>query len=157
MSDGKPKKIKIRDAKLRDVGLFTKLWKQYLESNEKLGAAITAAERNLVTPAFLFEQYVSGRLSGIVLFVADYAVLMAGEGPAPIDYNCGKVAIIWGLYVMDGKDEGIGAEIVQTALRVLKQKGFDSALTTYASGNEALPKLLPTAKTMYVTALVPLE
>jgi len=157
MNDGKPKKIKIRDAKPRDVGLFNKLWKAYLESNEKLGAAITTSDRNLAMPQFLFEQYVSRKLSGIVLFVADYAVLMAGEGASPIDYNCGKVAIIWGVHVQDGKDDGVGAEIVQTALRMLKQQGFDSILTTYAAQNEALPKLLPNAKSMYVTALVPLE
>lgn len=152
------KKIRIREAKARDVGLFRKLWKAYLESNEKCGSSVAVTDRNLILPGRVFESYVDAptatlpALTGIVLFVADYAVLMAGESPAPLDYTCGKVAHLWGVYVQPGHE--VGEQLVTEGLKRLKEKGFNTVLFTCTAEHGIQ---LPNAKPLFVTVKVPLE
>ena len=154
------KKIRIREAKPRDTGLFRKLWKAYLESNEKAGSAVCPTDKNIIGPEGLFARYVKdpsvegwvSPLDGVVLFVADYAIFMAGQAGTNIDYNCGKVANLWGVYVQPGKD--VGDQLVAEGLKRLKEKGFDTVLFTCTS-DAAIQ--IPNAKPLFVTVKIPLE
>ena len=146
------KKIRIREAKPRDVGLFTKLWKSYLESNEKAGSVICPNDQNMAGPILMFERYVSADLRGVILFIADYAVLMAGEQALPLEYNCGRVANLWGAYTLP--DHEIGSQLVDEGLKRLKEKGFDTVLFTRTAASNVQ---LPNAETIFVTVKAPLE
>ena len=148
------KKVRIREAKVRDVGLFTKLWKAYLESNEKVGSVICPNERNMAGPTILFERYVSGDLRGVVLFVADYAVFMAGEQTLPLEYNCGRVANLWGSHVLPSHE--VGPQLVNEGLKRLKEKGFNTLLFTCVA-DHGLENMLPNPKPIFVTVKAPLE
>lgn len=146
------KKVRIRDAKPRDVGLLKKLWKAYLESNETAGSVVCSSEQNLASPAILFERYVSNESNGVVLFIADYAIFMAGESSAPIDYTCGKTATLWGIYVQPGHD--VKDQLIAEGFKKLKEKGFDTVLFTSTAENSIE---LPNAKPLFVTVKVTLE
>lgn len=146
------KKVRIRDGKPRDVGLLSKLWKAYLESNEMAGSVVCSSERNLASPAIMFERYVNNESNGVVLFIADYAVFMAGESPAPIDYSCGKTATLWGVYTEPGRD--VKDQLIAEGFKKLKEKGFDMVLFTSTAENSIE---LPNAKPLFVTVKVALE
>lgn len=129
-------KVRVRESKIRDLGLFRKLWKQYLEANEKGGSTVAVTDKNMVGPERLFEQYTNGTLLGVVLFIGDYAVLMAGD--SGIDHNCGKVAMLWGLFVTEPKRKnGIATLLMEEASKLLKAKGFGAVMTTFTASNEA--------------------
>lgn len=145
------KKIRIREAKARDLGLFRKLWKAHLELNEKNGSVVCPTDKNLATLETLFEHYVGGGMQGVVLFIADYAVFMAGDGPAA-DFNCGKTAHLWGCYVEPGKE--VGEQLVNEGLKRLKDKGFNTAVFN-AVANHGVP--LAKAETIGIIVKVPLD
>jgi GNAT superfamily N-acetyltransferase len=117
-------KIRVRDARPRDIGLFRKLWIQYLNESIKAGALVTANDKTLATYEALFEHYVTGELPGIVLFVADKAVLVAGAPISSFDYTQ-PTAFGWGLYVeTDARRQGVATEMVKVAKEKLKERGF---------------------------------
>lgn len=128
------KKIRVREAKSRDIGLFRKLWTAFLTENEKNGAIVRASEKNVAVYERLFNLYVEGKAAGVVLFVADHSVLMWGDGGSPFEATA-KVAQAWGTYVKEDKRKtGIAKAMRTEALKKLHALGFEKIV---ASGIES--------------------
>ncbi len=117
------KKIRVREAKFRDLGLFKKLWAGLLEQQEKEGSHIVANEQSLCLYEGLFRAYVEQGMEGFVLFVADKGVLMWGETNAPLDYG-GKAAMVWGCYVVPGAPVEIANALSLRAMERAKEHEF---------------------------------
>lgn len=131
-------KIRVREAKQRDKGLFRKLWKSYLKDQHKKGSDILPTAANLDKFELIFEKYVSGEFEGIVLFVADDAVLMWGsQGEPAFETNYKKPATAWGTYVGEKlRGKGVSKELRKIAAQKLREKGFDVAIGIGLKGNE---------------------
>ena len=120
------KKIRVREAKLRDIGLFKKLWQ----------AGIDEFTSGKGTTAFfeeLFNKYVETD-NGFVLLVADKGVLVAGETDAQFE-SAGTIAQIWGVYVSkDFRDQGIELAMINEAKLKFKALGYSIvALATFSA------------------------
>jgi len=135
------KKIRVRNATIRDAGLFKKLWMQMLVAQEENGHAFKANEKNLDIYEGVFEAYVQGEVEGVVLLVADLGVLMWGAG-SPFDFNVGeKVVTGWGRYVTpEGRGRGISDALIVEAKKQLTDMGFD-ALVGGTLGEHSLAAL----------------
>jgi len=150
------RKIRVRNSKPRDLGLFRKLWKQYLTENEKAGSTVAATDKNMAAPEALFNAYTNEDLSGIVLFVGDYAVLMAGDNQ--VDHNS-RTAMLWGLYVEESRRKnGVGTLLIEEAKKQLKAAGYSTVLTVFGAQNEAAGNIANKneAKPIFVSAKVDL-
>jgi hypothetical protein len=124
------KKIRVRRAKPRDVGLFKKLWAESLEQQAKAGSIVAATERTLDAYVRLFNVYVEGDYEGVVLFVADKGVLMWGDAGSPMDYGAGRMLTDWGLYVTTMESsEDIQQALQEYALKWAKEHEFNGILT----------------------------
>jgi GNAT superfamily N-acetyltransferase len=120
-------KIKVRKAKVRDRGLFLKLWSEFL--SERSGSLIKNSEKNLETFASIFDSYASGETKGICLFVAEHAVLMWGEFNPTFDITLNEVAQGWGTFVKEeARGKGVGKAIRKTGKKILKDMGFKHLL-----------------------------
>jgi GNAT superfamily N-acetyltransferase len=145
---GKLKRIRVRKATLRDIGLFKKLWGALLEEQSKAGSLVVPNEHNLDFMSGVFESYVEGDLDGVVLFVSDAAVLMYGDCGSPMQYSIGdKVAYGFGQYVdPDHRGEGILDAMAKEAFTQLTDMGFDAMLgntmTTDTHGREAYARVV---------------
>lgn len=130
-------KIRVREAKLRDKGLFRKLWSQLLEDQYEKGSQVLPSENNLDIYEVIFEKYVSGEFPGVVLFVAEDAVLMWGHTGQEALETKDKIATGWGTYVgpkLRGK--GASKELRKVACEKLKELGFEIVMGTTLTGNE---------------------
>ena len=101
------KRLRVREAQSRDIGLFRKLWTELLNAQRGQGSVTQASEKTMVLYEALFNTYVENHLEGVVLFVADKGVLMWGENTS-IEYD-DKTLIAWG-------DFGSAVEGVKEAL-----------------------------------------
>ena len=132
------RKIRVRDAKPRDIGLFKKLWRANLEENEALGSIVASTEKNLATVEATYNLYTSGELDGFAFFVGDYGVLLVGATGAAVEHNCGKTAMLWGMFVREDKRKGgVATALVTEAKKRLKAAGFDTVLSPFTVSNEA--------------------
>jgi hypothetical protein len=119
------KKLRVREAKARDVGLFRKLWADFLRDQVEQGAKVADNARSLKFFEKLFEIYVMGAYEGTALLVADKGILMWGDAGSPIEYTAGKTAIAWGSYVAPVENRvEIYAALETRALEVLREKNF---------------------------------
>lgn len=75
----KYKKPRVRVGTPRDRGLFKVLWKTHLEKQHDAGGLIDPSDSNVERMARIFDFYVGGMADGVVLFVGNDAVLLAGE------------------------------------------------------------------------------
>lgn len=131
-------KIRVREAKPRDRGLFRKLWKEYLKDQVKKGGDILPTKNNLDKFEMIFDKYVNKELPGVVLFVADHAVAMFGSrGEEVFDINIEKPAQGWGTYVKpEARRHNIGTKIREVAVEKLRELGFKNIIGSYFVGNE---------------------
>jgi hypothetical protein len=118
------KKIRVRAAKERDIGLFRKLWKELLDQNVNNGSIISSDKKSLELFEFLFNSYVEQTLEGTVLFVGEKGILMWGEPASTIQYSKGKVVAAWGHYVSPDDTEGVEEALLTRAEAWAKEKGF---------------------------------
>lgn len=120
---GDLKTIRVREAKPRDVGLFRKLWTQFLYGQKEQGSV--RDEKALGLYEHLFHLYMSKEAEGIVLFVADKGVLMWGDNGPLLAYP-EKTLSAWGDF-SDGNPE-IKAALVAHAEEWAKSNGYVNVL-----------------------------
>lgn len=132
------KKIRVRDAKSRDVGLFRKLWAKYLKEQHKHGSLIIPDDHNLNVGVNLFNLYVGKELDGSVLFVSDVAVMMWGDMGSPYHLSVGdRVAYGWGIYVEpEHRGRGIGDALHKGTVERLGAMGFEALIGNLMDGDE---------------------
>jgi GNAT superfamily N-acetyltransferase len=138
----KTKKIKVREAKPGDRNLFKKLWLEYLqESYENSRSDVLPIEENIEVFAHIFDQYIDKEsgFDGIVLFIAEDAILMWGTQGAPaLKTHWEKIANGWGTYVREAaRGKGYSTKIREVAKSKLKDMGFDVVLGTAVDSNES--------------------
>lgn len=130
------KKLRVRDAKPTDGGLFRKLWIKYLEEQHQKGNHILPNDHNMDLFEKLFNLYVSDTWDGIVLFIADKAVLMWGEVPQEFEHNLGRFANGWGTYVDEAiRERGASKLLREAAFDKLREKGFESVQGAVLTGD----------------------
>jgi hypothetical protein len=135
------KKIRVREAKPRDKGLFKMLWQKFMEEQHKKGDLALPSEHNLGFYAELFDLYVSGEVDGVVLFVADQAVTMCGDPLSYLELRYGRQAYWWGMYVEpENRKLGISNAFHGKMQELLQEKGFDFGATTHVEGDEVAVK-----------------
>ena len=123
-------RLRVREAKPRDLGLFKKLWVQFMENQQAYDADVGVTERNIELYCNMFDHFVNNPEDGIVLFIGENAVLMWGSaGDSPFETNCGRTATAWGVFVEDKlRGKGAGDLLRQHAKKVLYDRGFDTVL-----------------------------
>ena len=143
------KRIRVREAKPRDIGLFKKLWIKLLADQNSKGSLIKANDVNLDVATNLFKMYVDSEISGefqregVVLFVSDVAVLMWGDMGPNFQLEIGdKIAYGWGIYIEpEHRGKGISDQLQAEAIKKLSEMGFDamlgSTLVNDSHGHEA--------------------
>jgi len=139
MGKERKNKIKIRRAKLGDLGLFRKLWEEYLSDEQLLAAGgVAATEHNMEVFERMFNVYVSGDLDGTVLFHAEDGVLMYGDpGELLFENVNGRQANGWGLYVKESaRGKGVSTALRTKAVNILRTMGFDSLWSVTDPANE---------------------
>jgi len=125
------KKIRVRKAKERDIGLFRKLWGQLLEQNTEQGSIIVPNSNLLSLSEEYFNLYVNNIYEGIVLFVADKGVLMWGETNSLLEYKPGNLVVGWGFYVVPDSSDEIEKALFSYAENWAREKGYDGVQTQY--------------------------
>ena len=140
------KKIRVREARPRDVGLFRSLWSQFLREQQEAGSIIRGdSEKNLEIFTNVFKTYVDKEASeydqhnGIALFIGEVAVLLVGASGNSVEMTIGRrPARVWGIYVIpDQRDKGIEVKLYEEAFKRLREMGFDAVF-----GNNALESVL---------------
>jgi GNAT superfamily N-acetyltransferase len=127
-------KVRVRKAKPRDLGLFRKLWQKFMEDNYELGHLVLPSKQNLDVACIYFDKYVSGEAEGIVLFVANDAVLMWGDDLSPIETRLEKPAQGWGVYVApQRRRQGVSMIMREEGKKMLIEMGF-----THVTGSTTL-------------------
>lgn len=130
------KKFRVREGKPRDKGLFRKLWKAFLKENSEQGHWILPNSGNLDVATFYFDKYVNKEAEGVVLFVAQNAVLMWGEDLSPITTIFEKAAQGWGTYVdPDHRKNGMSAEMRKQGKEKLRELGFTHVVGSVMKDN----------------------
>lgn len=132
------KKIRVRAAKPRDIGLFKKLWGDFLKEQETLGSMIKGSERNLDIFTTIFTKYVEEKdYEGVALFIGEVAVLMAGDNGTQAELTIGhKPANVWGIYVApDQRGKGLGVKLYEEGFKQLKAMGFDAVFGNILNDN----------------------
>jgi len=122
------KKIRVREAKIRDKGLFRKLWMELLQKQEKEGSIIKPSAQTMEVYDLLFEAYLEGKFEGIVLFVADRGVLMCGDAASPFDYHAGRMLTFWGVFTTSDEDKSIQSALMNHVVSWAKEHSFDGIL-----------------------------
>jgi hypothetical protein len=118
------KKIRVREAKARDIGLFKKLWLELLEKQHSEGSVVLAGDQTLAFYEALYTAYIDGRFEGVIFFVADKGVLMWGDSGSPLQYP-GKTVTAWGHMAHDDK---INEALLEAADTWAKEKGFEGII-----------------------------
>lgn len=139
-------KIRVRRAKPQDRKLFLKLYKEYLEELKDAHGSPLPSERNLEIIGRIFDSYVSGELDGVVLLVAQDAMVLHGEQGAPLfETNLGRIATGWGAYVREElRGQGVSQAMYKRSKKLLRSMGFDhlvgSAYLGVGGGDAATTK-----------------
>lgn len=125
-------KIRIRDAKDRDLGLFRKLLDEFLTDPDNENFLVEADSDET---KFYFDEMFKTSVDlddSFVIFVADKACLAACSLRAGVKFKQGFVATIWMAHVSkDVRDEGIEEALFKEAKKRLNSLGFDAI--TFAS------------------------
>ena len=131
-------KLRVRVATKRELGLFRKLWKKFLTNQLEHGGDIAPSPHNMSLYDNMFNHYTENPDDGVILFVAEGAVLMWGSaGDSPFDSLQGRVATAWGVFVdEDLRGQGVGKLMREKAKELLKEQGFDTVLGYVLNGNE---------------------
>jgi hypothetical protein len=132
------KKIRVREAKARDIGLFKKLWGEMLEKQDSV------IENDSGLYEDLFNAYVDGKLNGVVLFVADKAVLMWGGHVSPLKYP-NKPVVAWGMYATGDSAEAIEVALKKHAVEWSKKNDYESLLVQVSRSSAGIEGLEPVA------------
>lgn len=133
----KKKRIRVREAKLTDIGLFRKLWTMFLEQQVKDGSIVVPSARTMAAYERLFNVYVEKEYNGLVLFVADKGVLMYGDAVSPMECSLGRMVTSWGVFVVPGlDDEKIRFAMLEYAEEWATAQGFDGILMDEYRGSK---------------------
>lgn len=137
-------KIRVRNGKPRDLGLFLSMWRKYLENEYAQGSGVPATDENMEVYCDIFNLYVSGEEPGVVLFVAECAVFMFGTaGTSRLQSERDPVANGWGVYVdPDHQGQGIADALYTQAHKQLKELGFKTVGGHCYLENEAAAAVL---------------
>ncbi len=129
----KMKTPRIREAKPRDIGLFKKLWKLYLEEQHAQGTVILPTAENLEVYVNIFKMYVDpdipeeAQQEGVVLFIGEVAMIMWGDADSVVETALGKTACGWGVYVMpDHRGKGLSDLLHKETVKRLIEFKFDT-------------------------------
>jgi GNAT superfamily N-acetyltransferase len=127
------KKVRVREAKERDLGLFRKLWKAFLTEQRGRGAAMLPSSHNMEIFDALFNLYVVEKsFKGFILFVGEQAILMAGNPVSEFESSLGEVCYGWGAYVApEYRGKKIGKELYSVAREKILEMGFDHFCATH--------------------------
>lgn len=118
-------RIRVREGKLSDKGLFRKLQKQYLNDPENEGVLLADTAESETFCDSMFTVAVESE-GGFVLFVADKGVVVVTEMTTPGTFKMGKMALIWLAYVsLDGRDQGIEEALFKATVELTKALGYD--------------------------------
>ena len=135
------KNLRVREAGLRDEGLFRKLWAKYLKEQNEKGDLLLPSDKNLDAFTQLFRLYVSDEQKGTVLFVADQAVSMWGDPVSFFELSTGPVATCFGIYVEpEHRQRGISNLFHEKAAEILRKHGFEYCSTAHLEGDELAVK-----------------
>lgn len=115
--------IRVRPAKLRDLGLFRKLWTQLLAAQATQGSLRDT--KSMALYELLFNQYIEQKLNGTVLFVADQGVVMWGDH-GPMDVYKEKTVAAWGDF--SNGNPFIKAALLEKAEEWAKSQGYVNVL-----------------------------
>jgi ribosomal protein S18 acetylase RimI-like enzyme len=136
------KKPRVREAKPRDIGLFRKLWKLYLEDQVEQGGVILPTEDNLEVYVNIFKMYVDedipedAQTDGVVLFIGEVAMIMWGDSDSVVETTMGKTAYAWGVYVMpDHRGQGLSDMLHREAIKKLVEFKFDTVYSSIVTDN----------------------
>lgn len=135
MSKRKPR---VREAKDNDLdrGLFATLWKEFLEDQFAKGSHIRPTDENVKVFLNIYDNYLSGKFAGVVLFVGLDAVCMMGDTGNVFDSTYGKIAKGWGTYVRPNKrGQGISKRLREAGYNKLREMGFDNVFGDLLLGN----------------------
>ena len=124
------KNIRVRKARSRDLGIFIKLWKSYLNEAYEHGSGVPPSEENIEFFRTIFNLYVNGTEKGVVLFVGEGAVLLLGTaGASPIKTDHDPVAQGWGMYVApELRGNKVSQVLYEEGFKQLKEMGFKTVL-----------------------------
>lgn len=142
------KRIRVRKAKIRDIGLFKKLWIKLLDKQSLEGSIVLSNEKTMDFYEKLFNAYVEGILEGIVLFVADKGVLMWGDSASLRDYP-GKFIVDWGVYINSDVGEEVYSALWDHAFEWSKEHKFEGILIEQYKDSEEIKGFETVSKTVY--------
>lgn len=142
------KRIRVREAKIKDIGLFRKLWLRLLEEQSKRGSLIKISQKTINFYENLFNLYIDKQYKGIVLFVADRGILMAGDYDHPLDCNV-KPIMNWGCYAESEQEEDIKQALWDYFTSWAKENKFTGILSDKYEGLELLEGFKPISTLMY--------
>lgn len=143
------KNIRVRVAKIRDIGLFRKLWMQLLEKQSKEGSIVVANKKSLDFYENLFNLYVEKQFDGIVLFVADRGILMWGDNASPLDFGR-KLVTNWGVYADSSEQkEDISTALLEYAEKWAKENNFTGILSEKYKGSKQISGFEPITTIVY--------
>jgi ribosomal protein S18 acetylase RimI-like enzyme len=112
-------KIRVRDAKPRDLGLFRKLLSDSFSDKENEGLLVIGDEKTIAFFDELFKSAIA------VFFVADKGMLMLSENLSPASFKVGKLASVMASYVTpDARDQGIEEALLGAAVDRSKELDF---------------------------------
>ncbi len=127
---GQLKKIRVREAKPRDLGLFRKLWQECIDESTYGPGTMPIFEE-------LFNACVEAD-NGFVLLVADKGILIAGEAEAQFE-SASPAAQIWGIYVAKGaRDKGVASAMLEEAKLRFKTLGHSAAAIALSPNQEVV-------------------
>lgn len=127
----KNKGPRVRHAKPGDRNLFRKLWKDYLtEAYENKELEYIPSEYTLDRFSTFFDAYVNKRTDGLVLFVGESSVLLAGAMSLIFEENSELKAVCWGVYVAPNfRRKGYFTMLTKEGKRLLKEMNFDTVVS----------------------------
>lgn len=132
------KEPRVREAIERDKGLFRKLWGEFQKESHEMGHWVLPTKANLDVATFFFEQYTTKQAEGIVLFIANDAVLMWGTDMSPVETVFEKPAQGWGIYIKpERRREGLSLLIRDAGKEKLSSMGFTHVVGSTPHKNEA--------------------
>lgn len=135
------KKIRVREARERDKGLFHKLWKELLLEQQENGSIVRGdSEKNIEIFTNVFKSYTDSSEDGVVLFIGEIAVLMAGNPGNEVELTIGRrPARNWGMYVVpDQREKNIETKLYEAGFKRLREMGFDVIFGGSMSDNNSV-------------------
>jgi len=119
------KKIRVREAKPRDLGLFRKLQAEFSADPDNEGTLVKYEPETYEFFDGLFNLYVEDD-SGFILFVGEWGMIVAGALRAEAKFKMGDVANIWFAFVStEGRDSGIEEALFEETMKRLQEQGYN--------------------------------